>query len=386
MRVRPLFAGVVSTLAVTTVAAALISALPADAGTRVNRWVPVPPARVTGGTTLAAVAAVSPGNLWAVGSRVGPGFSDPHHPLIEHNTGSGWRSVSAPAVGPAGGDLTAIAAVSARDIWAVGWAGDNPLALHYDGTRWRAVPTAPNPPGEQPGGRLRAVAVVSAKDVWAVGDRPTTDGPGVLIQHWDGHHWKFVPAPSQQPTDFNTLLGLAVVSARDIWAVGSRGDDFDEPMVEHWDGRSWRVVNVPELPQPDPGDPRNVGLNAVTAVSAKNVWAVGEAGTIEHYDGHSWTIVKAPRSPADTDGMSTNLRAVSARGANDIWAVGSANGTPVSLHWNGTAWSLVPVPVSPSATSTDLGGVVAVRSSGTTAVGTRQTATGPRAVILRNDR
>jgi hypothetical protein len=386
MRVRPLFAGVVSALAVTTVTAALISAGPADAGTRVNKWIPVPPARVTGGTTLAAITAVSPTNLWAVGSRVGPVFSDPHRPLIEHNTGSGWRSVAVPSVGAAGGDLRAIAAVSARDIWAVGWAGDKPLALHYDGTRWRVVPTAPNPPGEQPGGRLRAVAAVSSKDVWAVGDRPTSDGPGVLVQHWDGHRWTFVPAPSQQPTDFNALLGLAVVSARDIWAVGSRGDDFDEPMVQHWDGKAWRVVNVPEKPQVDPGDPKNVGLNAVAAVSARNVWAVGEAGTIEHYDGHSWTIVKAPRPAADTDGMSTVLNGVSARSANDIWAVGSVNGVPVSMHWNGTAWSLVPVPVGAGTTSTELSGVVAVRGSGTTAVGTQQTATGPRAVIRRNDR
>jgi hypothetical protein len=386
MRVRPLIVGLVSTIAAGAMVAALVTAGPASARTRANRWTVVPAARVSGGTSLAAVAAVSPTNVWAVGSRVGPGFSDPHHPLIEHNNGSGWKSVPAPNVGAAGGDLRAVAAVSAHDIWAVGNAGDNPVAMHYDGTRWKAVPTAPNPAGKQPGGVFLAVSAVSTNDVWAAGERPTSDGPGVLIQHWDGRHWKFVAAPLQEPTDFNAIFGLGVVSAHDIWAVGSRGDDFNEPMVEHWNGTSWTLVSVPELPQVNPDDPKDVGLNAVTVVSAHDVWAVGAGETIEHFDGRTWKIVKAPHPAQDSDGLSTILRSVSARTTNDIWAVGSANGTPVSLHWNGTAWSLVPVPVVAGSTSTDPGGVVAVPGGGTTAVGTRETAAGPRAVILHNDR
>jgi hypothetical protein len=372
MRVRSIVVGAFGLLAI-----AVAATVPASAATLTNRWTVVPAAKVSRDATLAAVAAVSPTNQWAVGSLVGPGFPDPHAPLIEHNTGAGWRLVSTPSVGPAGGDLRAVTVVSAHDIWAVGSAGGKPLALHYDGTRWKVVAVAPNPAGEEPGGDLRAVAAVSAHDVWAVGSRPTGDGPGILVQHWDGHHWSFVAAPSQAPTDFNALTGLAVVSAHDIWAVGSRGDDFNEPMVEHWDGKAWRVVSVPEPPQADPDDPKNVGLVAVTAVSATNVWAVGEAGLVEHYDGHHWTIVSAPRPPADTDGMGTTWSAVSARGAKDIWAVGSVSGNPVSMHWNGTVWKLVAVPGAGV-----LSGVVAVHNSGTTAVGTRST----KALILRNDR
>jgi hypothetical protein len=245
--------------------------------------------------------------------------------------------------------------------------------VHFDGTGWKAVPVAPNPPGEAAGGRFSAVAAVSATDVWAVGSRPTPDGPGILVQHWNGRQWSFVAAPAQPPTDFNALTGLAVVNARDIWAVGSRGDDFDEPLVEHWDGTAWRVVGVPEPPQPDPADPQGVGLVAVTAVAANDVWAVGESGLIEHFDGHVWRIVNGPGAPAGT-----RWNAVSARSAGDVWAVGRSGAAALSAHWDGRAWRLVPVPTGQS-----LDGVVAARSGGTTAVGTTSTT---RALILHNDR
>jgi hypothetical protein len=382
MRVRLFRAGVVSTVAAVGLAAGIGSVASASAATSAGRWTVVPAANPTAGTALVSVAGSST-DLWAVGSVTTAGVI---RPLIEHNNGSGWKRVAAPNTGAAGGSLRGVAVVSARDIWAVGGRGGNLLALHYDGTRWTMVPTAPNPPGEQPGGMLLAVAAVSTNDVWAVGSRPTSDGPGILVQHWNGHRWAFVAAPSQPPTDFNALSGLAVVTARDIWAVGSRGDDFNEPLVEHWDGTAWRVVDVPEPPQANPEDPKNVGLTAVTALSATNIWAVGEAGLIEHYDGRAWHIVNAPRPAGDTDGMGTRWTAVSARGATDIWAVGGLNGTPLSLHGNGTTWRLVAVPTGGSATGGTLDGVVATRSGGTTAVGVRMTGTVPRALIVHNGR
>jgi hypothetical protein len=339
----------------------------ASAATRSGGWT-VEPAGNRAGAALVAVAARA-ADRFAVGSLTTPAGP---RPLIERNTGTGWR-VSLPKVGAAGGSLAGVAAVSGRDAWAVGTGTGNPLALRFDGARWSVVPTAPNPAGDKPGGRLSAVAAVSATDVWAVGSRPTDDGTGVLVQHWNGHRWSFVAAPAQPPTDFNALTGLAVVNAHDIWAVGSRGDDFDEPLVEHWNGTAWQVVPAPEPPQPDPADPHGVGLTAVTAVAADNVWAVGESGLIEHYDGHAWRIVTGPRAPGDTTGTGTRWAAVSARAADDIWAVGRFGTTPLSAHWTGTAWHLVAVPGGGT-----LDGVVAARTAGTTAVGT----TGTHALVV----
>jgi len=373
MRVRLLRIGVVGAVVLTAAAGVAAASTVANAATKPNRWTVVPPASPSAGTALAAVGGPS-SNLWAVGSvSTGPAV----RPLVEHNTGSGWKMSTLAASGLSGGTLRGVAVLSTHDVWAVGSIGTNPLALHFDGSKWTVTPLAPNPAGEQAGGLLFAVAAVNANDVWAVGSRPTTDGPGALVQHWNGHAWSFVAAPSQPPTDFNQLTGLAVVNANDIWAVGARGDDFNEPFVEHWNGTAWQVVSVPEPPQADPDNPQDVGLTAVTAVTATNVWAVGEAGLIEHFDGQAWKIVSAPRAPGDTTGFGTRWTAVSARGATDIWAVGRFGITPLSLHWNGSSWKLVTVPGGGG-----LAGVVATRSGGTTAVGA--TGTTPRALIVHN--
>jgi hypothetical protein len=98
-------------------------------------------------------------------------------------------------------------------------------------------------------------------------------------------------------------------------------------------------------------------LNAVTAISGNNIWAVGAHGTftddavttetlVEHWDGTAWKIIYSP-------GPSTSgneLSAIVARSASNIWAVGtyvdesSGADRPLAIHWDGTAWQGVFVP------------------------------------------
>jgi hypothetical protein len=70
-------------------------------------------------------------------------------------------------------------------------------------------------------------------------------------------------------------LGVAVVSQRDAWAVGSyvSSPSVDKPLalVLHWNGSSWRQVAVPHYgPKGSPDL-----LTAVSASSSGNVIAVG---------------------------------------------------------------------------------------------------------------
>src|SRR6184192_2744595 len=89
-------------------------------------------------------------------------------------------------------------------------------------------------------------------------------------------------------------------------------------------------------------------INAVAAVSANDVWAVGTAPTstdtvlILHWNGTAWSVVPNP-----TNGIPlANLAALAVISANDIWAVGSGftgdESATATLHWNGTAWSVIP--------------------------------------------
>jgi len=147
-------------------------------------------------------------------------------------------------------------------------------------------------------------------------------------------------------------------------------------LIEHWDGSSWSIVSSPNKGS------NSSQFSAITAVSAKNIWAVGSfqkgsfPGTfqtlVEQWNGSAWTIVKSPNVKA----LNNSLSAVTATSAHDIWAVGSAfnpsGNTAQTLieHFNGSQWSIVASP-DPSSTFNDLQGVAHVPSSNNTwAVGT----------------
>src|SRR3954447_19878292 len=65
------------------------------------------------------------------------------------------------------GLLLAVDAVSASDVWAVGWHDQHTVIVHWDGMEWTQVPS-PNPGGLKPS-MLSGVAGVSSSDAWAVG-------------------------------------------------------------------------------------------------------------------------------------------------------------------------------------------------------------------------
>jgi hypothetical protein len=65
------------------------------------------------------------------------------------------------------------------------------------------------------------MAAVSANDIWAVGyfyySSGSFFGPHTLIEHWDGSNWSIVGSPGSASWQLN---GVAAVSANDVWAVG----------------------------------------------------------------------------------------------------------------------------------------------------------------------
>lgn len=115
------------------------------------------------------------------------------------------------------------------------------------------------------------------------------------------------------------------------------------------------------IPSPSPNGRGNT-LNAVTALSANDAWAVGfqndnqlnGARTLtEHWDGAEWTVVPSPNpgSTAGCRGQNTGniLNAVAAVNSSSVWAVGfsfDCTGVqkPVILHFNGSMWRIVPNP------------------------------------------
>lgn len=330
-------------------------------------WRVVPsPNSTTGQTvvnTLNGVAAVSAKNVWAVGASLVNGSSS--QVLIEHWNGTKWQ-LSTPAQAP-GGELNGVVALAANNVWAVGGGNGSTLIEHWNGSRWSVIPS-PNPSLDA--NILTGVSAVSANDIWAVGYFFNDNNVGqTLTLHWNGRSWIVVPSPNVG-TIFNRLSGVQALASNNVWASGYAVDtqtNIDQPLIEHWNGSSWKIVSTPAIP--------SAGLFAITATSTRDVWAVGmeflnentnTRPLIEHWNGTAWSIVTGPEP------LSSSLRGISALSATNVWAVGtfnSSSGGAETLveHWNGSNWALETSP-SPQNYSY-LNAVVAVTAKHVWAVG-----------------
>lgn len=230
-----------------------------------------------------------------------------------HWDGASWRVIPSPQF-DLGSRLNGVAAVSSNDVWAVGYYNvpgivSRTLIIHWDGSQWSVVPS-PNI-GDN-GSYLRDVAVISANDVWAVGSGSDGQGIYTLTVHWDGASWQTVDSPNVGRS--NGLTGIAAVSTNDVWAVGGSQAG---PLTMHWNGSAWSVIPNPSLPL--------FGLGAVTVRATNDVWAVGDGGAshivtlIMHWDGSEWSVVPSP-SPG---GGGNYLRDVEPIAQNEVWTVGS---------------------------------------------------------------
>ena len=112
------------------------------------------------------------------------------------------------------------------------------------------------------GSGLNAVSAVSPTDIWAVGSQPegsTSQAP--LIENFNGtssgsrpkatttadrelqrDDWSQVTSPAL--SGFADLNGVSALSSKDVWAVGS---DNGDPLVEFFNGTSWSVQTSPTI-------------------------------------------------------------------------------------------------------------------------------------------
>jgi hypothetical protein len=271
----------------------------------------------------------------------------------------GWKVVPAPNPSFYGSRLQEAEAISASNVWAVGfiatYAGKNTLIEHWNGSSWKVVPS-PNPgtPSDKCiyENNLIALDVLTPRHIWAVGYYKKCYGfSRTLILRWDGVSWRVVPSPSIDKPPSSVLTTVEAVSGTDAWAAGyaygdlEPGMEYPPPVIEHFDGRSWTLVASPT--QASGG-----GIADLAAVSANDVWAVGTCPKcrygilIEHWDGTSWKIVPSALLPIGSQGSLGDMVAFS---HNDIWAVGNYYHYPEGIetlveHWDGLRWRVVPSP------------------------------------------
>jgi hypothetical protein len=138
--------------------------------------VPAPPAATGGQWALESVSATSASDVWAVGYAM-PADGATQYAIVEHYDGANWSVTQ--VVGPSAAypyaSFAAVDALAPGDVWAVGTAAAGngtttaqPLVEHFDGTSWQAAP-APSLAGRQLS--LTDLAPTSTTQLWAVGTR-----------------------------------------------------------------------------------------------------------------------------------------------------------------------------------------------------------------------
>jgi hypothetical protein len=162
--------------------------------------------------------------------------------------------------------------------------------------------------------------------------------------------WNIVNIPSPGPYSAQ-LDAVTAITADNVWTDGSYVDSNGntDPLVEQWNGATWNIIATPNL------DSIESMFTGMTQVPGTNqLWAVGlylnpnDSNTTqtltEFWNGTTWSVVPSPNNGT----LMNEFEAVSAIAANDVWAVGNytdpqtENSETLLEHWNGSNWSIVP--------------------------------------------
>lgn len=273
---------------------------------------------------LTSVSALSPTNVWAVGS-VG---------TVVH-----WDGVSMSASRIEDVDLYGVFAAAANDVWAVGAEG---RILHFDGARWtRMIHPAI--------GRETFTSVwgASASDVWITAVNTSATG---FLFHWDGTSlsasnpkfvgngsvslvvgapggrlWAFGTSAYQfnglewvmhSPSSGGTFADAVVFANDQVWGLG-----YDAPLsdwVGRWNGTRWSTVG--------PVFNGTYVVKSIWGATSDDVWLTKRAPSDSVY--HYWS---QPGGGSMAEGAGT--LDVHGTSASDVWLVGTAGQV---LHWNGS--------------------------------------------------
>ncbi len=302
-------------------------------------------------TSIRAMDGLSPSDVWIAGEHETGAFGT-ILPYAAHWNGSSWSAASFATQGTGDNELNGVKELSSTDAWIVGdytgVAGFVPIAAHWNGAVW--IQTAPPAPGAK-GNFLSGVDATGDADVWAVGGlNNAQDVRMPLVEHYTQTGWHVVAAPKLHSA---TLEAVTAVSAKDVWAVGNQYTKSGQvTLVLHYDGRSWTRV-----PSANPGTGSDF-FNGVDSAGSRFVVATGSYSVrkkvlplLERWSPSSGKWVRMKTGSAPTKSYMTDIDATS---ASDAWSVGWSGPQAVALHWNGSAWKTSAPAIPGGATATAL--------------------------------
>jgi hypothetical protein len=285
-----------------------------------------------GSPILAQIGSSSAANVWLF-NGIGSGRAQ-----YLRLKGTRWSMGTLPGAGGSGGEavlITSAKVFSPTDVWAFGVTLrfgprgiTSPYAAHFDGRRWSTVPV----PGM---GAITAVSAVSPKDLWAVVGSITTQRiapaatPAVL--QWTARlGWRAAPVQPKLPGGAQLSSVLAARGGR-LWIGGEAPNPADglTPLVATWTGSAWTTTELPIT-----ASTSRWGM-AELAANGTGLWGVAAAEGVAghelwHLNGTKWSKV----SPGFGWHVWQLAQLVGVPGTRSLWAAGA-------IRYNGTVKAII---------------------------------------------
>jgi hypothetical protein len=258
---------------------------------------------MTGSGQITALDAVSATDVWAAGPHDRSEGGGCGAPYVARLSGGAWEEVSAPL-------LTCFFSLDADETgaWAAGFAdrahGGSAVYRRSGGT-WKPQDTGAMD--------VRAVRQRTPDDVWAVGAKPDRfDSEQVYVTRYDGSAWHDMTPPQIAGTH-GVLTGVLPLAAGDVWAVGDGG-------AYHWDGSAWQHAAAPDGVR-FTGTLADDGAGGVRAIGTRR--NAPEGSVLLHYTDGAW------RTELETTAVLGGLARIP--GTRAMWAVGALAGKPYAI-------------------------------------------------------
>ena len=251
--------------------------------------------------TFEAVRAVG-FERWKTLDDMSLGLGNLYYPAKDSDTGVSYKWVNQTNGGwpTSGVDITAVSALSPRNVW-IGTSANE--VWQWNGEAWTRIVA-------DLGGAIRDIATVSDSEIWVVGDNGK-------VKKWNGSVW-VDHSGTALTWDTNAIFGVSAPTSSRVWIVGDGGH------VWRFDGVVWT--------QQTALDRWGTGTNLKSASAlGDHVWIAGASGHVWHFDGNlTWT----QHSSVGRWG-SVVINSISFNSAGHIW-IGGVNGEV--WQWNGSAW------------------------------------------------
>jgi hypothetical protein len=141
----------------------------------------------------------------------------------------------------------------------------------------------------------------------------------------------------QADVDASSFQSVLAISASDVWAVGESNDygNYNVPVIRRWNGRSWTEVRLPARFS-------HSGPTAIAASGARDVWVFGEYATDNGTRAHVYAIRWNGRSWSDRGLWPTynTIQSAAVLGPGNVWVFGPFG----TRHYNGRTWKTYHLP------------------------------------------